>query len=131
MFKTILDCENIINIILLVIIVILSVNIIYKKFLPDTLVDVKPMDFKKRFKEADIVVIKSNNCGYCQKLMKDLNQSGLTDSVKIVDVSTKEGSKLLQYSGETGVPVILSNKTGLKNVGYINDFNKLMEKLKC
>jgi glutaredoxin len=131
MFKNSPNCEDIINIILIIIIIIIASNIIYKKFLPDTLIDVKPLDFKTRFKDADIIVIKSNNCGYCHKLMKELNQNGLSDSLKVIDVSTKEGSKLLQDSGETGVPVILSNKTGLKHVGYTNDFNKLLEKLKC
>ena len=132
-FSKYLTCENMINIILIVVIIILIVNIIQKHFLsgaqsePLTNISTDTID---RFKRAQIVVYKTNSCGYCNKFMKLLNDHDLTEHTRIVDVNTQTGK--IEYSslGEKGVPVIRSETTGEIYVGYTDNIDNLLNKLK-
>jgi len=132
-FGKYLTCENIINAILIVIIIILSVNIVNQKFFSGS--DSEPMtnvsdSTVDKFKKAKLVVYKTNSCGYCQKFMKLLNDLGLDVHVRVVDVNTHNGK--IEYSalGEKGVPIIKCETTGEIHVGYTDDIDHLLHKLK-
>jgi len=132
-FGKYLTCENIINVILIAIIIILSVNIVIHKFFSGS--DSEPMtnvsdSAVDKFKKAKLVVYKTNSCGYCQNFMKLLNDLRLDVHVRVVDVNTQNGK--IEYSalGENGVPIIKSETTGEIHVGYTDDIDNLLSKLK-
>lgn len=132
-FGKYLTCENIINVILIVIIIILSVNIVNQKFFSGS--DSEPMtnvsdSTVDKFKKAKLVVYKTNSCGYCQKFMKLLNDLGLDVHVRVVDVNTQNGKVEYSALGEKGVPIIKCETTGEIHVGYIDDIDNLLSKLK-
>lgn len=128
-----LTCENMINAILIVVIIVLSVNIIQKKFFlgsdsePLTNVSESTVD---KFKKAKLVVYKTNSCGYCQKFMKLLNDLGLDVHVRVVDVNTQDGKTEYSALGEKGVPIIKCETTGEIHVGYTDNIDDLLSKLK-
>lgn len=132
-FRKYLNCENIVNFILIVIIIILMVNIIHQKFFSKS--GSEPLtnlsdSVKDRFKKGKLVVYKTNSCGYCQKFMKLLHDLGLETYVRIVDVGTKEGKTEYDTLGEKGVPIIKCETTGEIHVGYNPDIEDLLHKLK-
>jgi glutaredoxin len=132
-FGKYLTCENIINAILIVIIIILSVNIVNQKFFSGS--DSEPMtnvsdSTVDKFKKAKLVVYKTNSCGYCQKFMKLLNDLGLDVHVRVVDVNTQNGKVEYSALGEKGVPIIKCETTGEIHVGYTDDIDNLLSKLK-
>lgn len=132
-FRKYLTCENIINFILIIIIIILSVNIIQQKFFPksgsEPLTNVSE-SVKEKFKNGKLVVYKTNSCGYCQKFMKLLNEHGLDTYVRVVDVGTQNGKTEYAALGEKGVPIIKCETTGEIHVGYNPDIEDLLHKLK-
>ena len=131
-FRKYLTCENVINFILIIVIIILAVNIIQQKFFtksgsePLTNVD----SVKERVKNGKLVVYKTNSCGYCKKLMKLLNDLGLETYVRVVDVGTQNGKTEYAALGEKGVPIIKCETTGEIHVGYNPDIEDLLHKLK-
>lgn len=132
-FGKYLTCENIINAILIVIIIILSVNIVNQRFFSGS--DSEPMtnvsdSTVDKFKKAKLVVYKTNSCGYCQKFMKLLNDLGLDVHVRVVDVNTQNGKVEYSALGEKGVPIIKCETTGEIHVGYTDDIDNLLSKLK-
>ena len=132
-FSKYLTCENIINFILIVIIIILLVNIIQQKFFSksssEPLTNVSD-SVKGKFKNGKIVVYKTNSCGYCKQFMKLLNDLGLDTYVRVVDVNTQNGKTEYAELGEKGVPIIKSETTGELHVGYTNNIEDLLNKLK-
>lgn len=132
-FRKYLTCENIINFILIIVIIILSVNIIQQKFFPrsgsEPLTNVSD-SVKEKFKNGKLVVYKTNSCGYCQKFMKLLNDHGLDTYVRVVDVGTQNGKTEYAALGEKGVPIIKCETTGEIHVGYNPDIEDLLHKLK-
>ena len=132
-FRKYLTCENIINFILIIIIIILTVNIIQQKFFPQSssepLTNVND-SIKEKFKNAKLVVYKTNSCGYCHKFMKLLNDLGLETYVRVVDVGTQQGKTEYTALGEKGVPIIKCETTGEIHVGYNPDIEDLLHKLK-
>lgn len=132
-FRKYLTCENIINFILIVVIIVLVVNIIQKKFVgklgSEPLTNVTS-DVKERVKKGKLVVYKTNSCGYCKKFMKLLHDLGLGTYVRVVDVDTQHGRSEYVNLGEKGVPIIKSETTGEIHVGYNDDIEDLLIKLK-
>ena len=130
-FRKYLTCENVINFILIIVIIILLVNIVYKRFFqgsePLTNID---ESVKDRFKKGKLVVYKTNSCGYCKKFMKLLNDLGLETYVRVVDVGTQNGKTEYAALGEKGVPIIKCETTGEIHVGYNPDIEDLLHKLK-
>lgn len=132
-FRKYLTCENIINFILIVIIIILVVNIIQEKFFgksgSEPLTNVSH-GVKERVKNGKLVVYKTNSCGYCKKFMKLLHDLGLDTYVRVVDVGTQQGKTEYAALGENGVPIIKCETTGEIHVGYNDDIENLLNKLK-
>lgn len=132
-FGKYLTCENIINFILIIIIIVLLVNIVTQKFFsgsasePMTNVSDSTLD---KFKKAKLVVYKTNSCGYCKKFMKLLNDLGLDVHVRVVDVNTHDGKVEYSALGEKGVPIIKCETTGEIHVGYTDNMDDLLFKLK-
>ena len=132
-----MDCETIINIILGIVVVLLLGNIIYLRFFKKdesltntTNSDLVNSDLVNRFKDANLKVYKSNGCGYCRKLMEVLDKAGVKDHVTLVDVDTPEGKQEYKTLGESGVPIILCQTNGERHVGFTEDLNELLNKLK-
>lgn len=129
-FSKYITCENVINSILIVIIIILLINIIQKQLMNnEPLTDVDD-DTKDKFKKAKLVVYKTNSCGYCQKFMKLLTDLGLNNDVRLVDVETEKGKAEYTTLGQRGVPVIKCDTTGEIYVGYTDNIEELLHKLK-
>lgn len=132
-FRKYLTCENIINFILIVIIIILVVNIIQQKFftksVDESLTNIDD-SVKEKVKNAKLVVYKTNSCGYCNKFLKLLYDLDLIKHVRIVDVDTQKGKTEYATLGETGVPIIKSDTTGEIYVGYNENIENLLNKLK-
>lgn len=128
-----LTCENIINFILVIVIIVLSVNIVYTRFFKksgsEPLTNVSD-SVKERVKNGKLVVYKTNSCGYCKKFMALLNELGLDTYVRVVDVGTPEGKTEYAAIGEKGVPIIKCETTGEIHVGYNGDIEDLLHKLK-
>ena len=128
-----MDCETIINIVLGIIIVLLIGNIIYIRFFKkgETLANTNTnSDLVNRIKAANLKIYKSNQCGYCMKLMEVLDKAGVKDHVTLVDVTTPEGQNDYKALGDSGVPIILCQTNGERHVGFIDDLNELLNKLK-
>ena len=132
-FRKYLTCENVINFILIIVIIILAVNIIQQKFFTksgsEPLTNVSD-SVKERVKNGKLVVYKTNSCGYCKKLMKLLNDLGLETYVRVVDVGTQNGKTEYAALGEKGVPIIKCETTGEIHVGYNPNIEDLLHKLK-
>ena len=132
-FSTYLTCNNIINFILVNIIIILVVKMIQQRFFSkshsEPLTNVSD-SVKDKFKNAKLVVYKTNSCGHCKKFMKLLNDLGLDTYVRVVDVGTQSGKAEYDKIGEKGVPIIRSETTGEIHVGYNGDMEDLLHKLK-
>ena len=132
-FYKYLTCDNIIDFILAIIIIILLVNIIRQKFFSNSssepLINVSD-SVKDKFKNGKLVVYKTNSCGYCKKFMKLLNDLGLETYVRVVDVGTESGKTEYATIGEKGVPIIKCETTGEIHVGYNGDMEDLLHKLK-
>lgn len=127
-----LTCENIINFILIIVIIVLIANIVQQKFYKsygEPLTNVSDST-KDKVKSAKLVVYKTNSCGYCQKFMKLLNDLSLETYVRVVDVGTQHGKTEYNALGEKGVPIIKSETTGEIHVGYNGDIDDLLHKLK-
>ena len=127
-----LTCENIINFILIIVIIILITNIVHQKFYKsygEPLTNVSDST-KDKVKKAKLVVYKTNSCGYCQKFMALLNDLGLDSYVRVVDVGTQQGKTEYNALGEKGVPIIKSETTEEIHVGYNGDIDDLLHKLK-
>lgn len=128
-----MDCETIINIVLGIVVVLLLGNIIYIRFfqkgesLSNTNTD---SNLITRIKKANLKVFKSNECGYCRKLMEVLDKAGVKDHVTLVDVTTPEGKNEYKALGESGVPIILCQANGEKHVGFTDDLDALLNKIK-
>lgn len=128
-----LNCQNIINIVLILVIVILSGTIVYNRFFKNKegMEDgnqITPTNIKK-LKEAKPKLYKSNSCRYCRKMSELLEKNRVLDLFKISDINTPEGKSQFAGLGESGVPVVVSQTTGKKAVGYIDDINRLVEKI--
>ena len=132
-FRKYLTCENVINFILIIVIIILAVNIIQQKFFTksgsEPLTNVSD-SVKEKVKNGKLVVYKTNSCGYCKKFMKLLNDLGLETYVRVVDVGTHNGKTEYAALGEKGVPIIKCETTGEIHVGYNPDIEDLLHKLK-
>ena len=62
-------------------------------------------------------VFSSDNCEYCNKLKAYLDNKGVDYSIIDIDASEENYSKLISVSGQTGVPVTLS-EDGIYVIGY-------------
>lgn len=127
-----LNCQNIINIVLILVILILSGTIVYNRFFKnkESMEDgnqITAINIEK-LKKAKPKLYKSNNCGYCRKLSDLLHKNGVHDLFEIVDIDTAGGKSEFAVLGEAGVPVVLAHN-GKKAVGYIDDINLLVEKI--
>jgi glutaredoxin len=128
-----MDCETIINIVLGIVVVLLLGNIIYTRFFQkgESLSNTNTnSNLINRIKSANLKVYKSNGCGYCRKLMEVLDKAGVKEHVTLVDVTTPEGQQEYKALGESGVPIILCQTNGERHVGFLNDLNELLNKLK-
>lgn len=128
-----LNCQNIINIVLILVILVLSGTIVYNRFFKNKegMEDGKQItevNFEK-LKKAKPKLLKSNTCGYCKLLCELLEKNGVIDLFDIVDINTPEGKIEFAGLGEAGVPVVLSQTNGKKAVGFIGDINTLVEKV--
>ncbi len=122
-----INCEMVINSILVIIIIVLSINILYKKFNNENLSNIDN-SLKDRVKKAKIVIYKTDSCSYCQKLMKELEHNGLHTYVRQVDVSTPDGKKEYIALNEEGVPIVKCENNGKICIGY-HPIPKLIKKL--
>lgn len=123
-----INCEMIINLILIIIIIIQVVLLITRYISNESLTDVVDPSIIHKLKDADIVIYKTNSCGYCKKLMDEIKNYGLENYVRIVDVDTSSGKSEYSSLNETGVPVIKCEKNGEIIAGY-NPIPKIIEKL--
>lgn len=123
-----LNCEYIINGILIAIIILLVVNLCMKRM--DNLKDTKPIDssLKSRIKDANLVIYKSNNCGYCKQLVQDLDKKKLLPAVTLKDITNPVHKQEFKNLNETGVPVVYSQKYDKKHVGYA-DINTIVSSM--
>lgn len=131
-FRKYLTCENVVNFILIIVIIILAVNIIQQKFFTKS--GSEPLtngsdSVKEKVKNGKLVVYKTNSCGYCKKLMQLFYDLGLEPHVRVVDVDTQNGKTEYLAIGEKGVPIIKSEKTGEIHVGYNPNIEDLLNKL--
>lgn len=128
MFKFLkINCEMIVNIILVIVIIILLVKMFINP--SENLENLKNVDAASihKVKQAGLTIYVSESCGYCQKLKQMLDGHGLTNFVNFVDVNTPDGKKEYNKLNEQGVPVIKSREGNIV-VGY-HDIEDLLKKL--
>lgn len=129
-----LNCQNIINIVLILVILILTGTIVYNRFFKKKKEDMEDgkqiteVD-RQRFKDANPTLYKSPTCGHCRTLIELLDKNKVTDLVEIVDINTPEGKARFAALGEHGVPVLESKTNGKRFVGSTNDMKKIIEKI--
>lgn len=68
-------------------------------------------------KALDVVFLKMNGCGHCEKVFNEINQLGLQDSLQIIDISTPEAAVYLEQLKPEGFPTFFSKTTGKVTTG--------------
>lgn len=123
-----INCEFVINTILVIIIILMIVNICLNN--RDNLENTSTVDssLKSRVKDAGIIVFKSNNCGYCKNLIQDLEKNDLLEIVILKDITDPKCKQEFSKLNESSVPVIYSTKHDKKHVGYA-DINTIFSKM--
>jgi protein-disulfide isomerase len=125
-----MNCEIVINIILGVIIVLLSIKLIINLFSGSkTTSSGSTKTSEQMTNEPTYTVYHSPHCGYCKKLMDEIEKGNFTNLCNFVDITTPSGKKQFGELGEAGVPVVINSKNQKKAVGY-KPISKIIEELK-
>lgn len=125
-----MNCEIVINIILGAIIVLLIIKLIINLFSGSkTTSSVSTKTSEQMTNEPTYTVYHSPHCGYCKKLIDDIEKGNFTNLCNFVDITTPSGKQQFSGLGESGVPVVINSTTQKKAVGY-KSFPIIMEELK-
>jgi len=81
--------------------------------------------------ELGVIAFTRDGCGYCDKAKSAIQEQGLSEVIRIVDITTEEGAsmaKQLLPKGIDGVPVFFSTKTNNNAVGF-RDLESVIQQL--
>lgn len=56
-----------------------------------------------------MILLTSNSCAPCKIVKKFIDDNGLQDKVKTIDINTTEGRKLVQDQGVRTVPTMITS----------------------
>ena len=125
-----MNCEIVINIILGLIIVLLSIKLIINLFSGSkTTTSGSSTTSEQMTNEPIYTVYHSPHCGYCKKLMKEIEDNNLTNLCNFIDITTQSGKNQFAELREAGVPVIINSTNQKRVVGY-QPINIIIEELK-
>lgn len=79
---------------------------------------------------APKTILYRDGCNFCEEMKRELSQKGLLDKVKMVDVASEEGRRMVIESNIRGVPecVIIDSGTKKTRVCSLEEYRELMEK---
>ena len=63
-------------------------------------------------KALDVVFLKMNGCGHCERAFGEINSLGLQDSLQIIDIDSPEAAVYLEQLKPQGFPTFFSRTTG-------------------
>lgn len=124
-----MNCELIINIVLVAVIVLLVIKLLIDMFNnPQSSNSNGNSNNEKMNNLYKYVIYFSPRCGWCTKLINEIMEANLEQLFEMRDITTPEGQNQFIKLSESGVPVCVNEQTGKKCVGY-KSINEIIEEI--